>query len=106
MSGGGGGGSWALDNEISCSKLRFSTQIATPQVGAIQTLKMGDVLDVQVVNVSGAHAVAIFKQNNLIGGLAGGLVNRLRECLLGGSVFKATVTTINGGQITLDIEPI
>jgi hypothetical protein len=64
------------------------------------------VLDVQIINVGGAQVVALFKQGNLIGGLAGGLVNKLRECLLAGNNFKATVVTINGGQIMVDIEPI
>jgi hypothetical protein len=34
------------------------------------------------------------------------LVNKLRECLLGGTNFKATVLTINGAQVMVEIEPI
>ena len=104
MSGSGGGGSWTPDNDVSCSRLRFSTQIATPQPGVIQTVRQGDVLDVSVVNMSGAQAVAVSKSGTLVGGLAGGLVNKLRECLLGGTLFKATVVSINGAQIMVEIE--
>lgn len=106
MSGNGGGGTGTPDNDISCSRLRFSTQIATPQSGVIQTVKQGDILDVSVVNMNNAQAVAIFKTGSLVGGLAGGLVNKLRECLLGGTLFKATVVSVNGAQVMVEIEPI
>lgn len=105
MSGSGGGGSWSSDSEIACIRLRFKTQIATPQANTIGLLHVGSVLDVTVMNMGGAVAVAVFLQGALIGGLAGGLVNRLRECLLGGTRFKATVQAINGPQILVEIEP-
>lgn len=94
------------DDGISCSRLRFSTQIATPQPAMIPTIQQGDVLDVQIVRIGAAQAVAVLKNGQVVGGLAGGLVNKLRECLLGGKPFKATVTSINGGQVNVDIEPI
>lgn len=106
MSGGGGGGSWTPDSDVQCSRLRFQTQIATPQPGAVLTLRVGDILDVTVINMGGALAVAVSKNGNVVGGLAGGLVNKLRECLLGGTNFRATVLTINGAQIMVEIEPI
>ena len=106
MSGSGGGGSWTPDNDVSCSRLRFSTQIATPQPGAIQAVRQGGVLAGSVVNINGAQAVAVSKNGTLVGGLAGGLVNKLRECLLGGTLFKATVVSINGAQIMVEIEAI
>jgi len=56
------------------------------------------------VNINGAQAVAVSKNGTLVGGLAGGLVNKLRECLLGGTLFKATVVSINGAQIMVEIE--
>lgn len=105
MSGGGGGGSWTPDNDVACSRLRFQTQIATPQPGALQSIQQGDVLDVSIINMGGALAVAVSKNGTIVGGLAGGLVNKLRECLLGGTVFNATVLTINGGQVMVEIEP-
>jgi molybdopterin-binding protein len=86
--------------------LRFETQIATPQQGAILTLSQGDVLQVALVPSGGAQVVAVLKNGQLIGGLAGGLVNRLRECLLSGNQFKATVLTINNGQVRVEIEPV
>jgi hypothetical protein len=106
MSGGGGGGSWTETDQVPCSKLKFDTQIATPQPGAIQTIMVGDVLQVGLLPVGGAQVVAVLKNGQLIGGLAGGLVNRLRECLLAGNQFKATVLSINNAQVRVEIEPI
>lgn len=106
MSGGGGGGAWDMDYDVSCSRLRFRTQIATPQAGAVQTLREGHVLGVGIMNIDGAQAVAVFKDGTLMGGLAGGLVTKLRECLLGGTFFKATVVTANGGHVVIDIDRI
>lgn len=106
MSGGGGGGSWTSNDEIACSRLKFSTQIATPQPSALQLLRVATVLDVTLVTLGSVVAVGVYLNGVLIGGLAGGMVNRLRECLLGGTRFKATVQSINGAQILVEIEPI
>lgn len=106
MSGGGGGGSWVETDQVPCSKLRFDTQIATPQPGAVPTISVHEVLQVGIVPTGGAQVVAVLKNGNLIGGLAGGLVTRLRECLLAGTKFKATVLSINNGQVRVEIEPV
>lgn len=106
MSGGGGGGAWDMDYDVSCSRLRFRTQIATPQAGVVQSLREGHVLGVGIVGVDGAPVVAVFRDGSLVGGLAGGLVTKLRECLLGGTFYKATVVTVNGGYVLVDIERI
>lgn len=104
-SGGGGGGGGGTPDEIPCDELEFDTQIATPQAKALTGLKIGEILDVAVVPVNGAQVVAVRKGTETVGGLAGGLVNRLRECLLQGKRFSATVQKINGAQITVHVEP-
>lgn len=104
-SGGGGGGGGGTPDEIPCSELEFDTQIATPQAKALAGLKSGDVLEVAVIPVSGAQVVAVRKGAEVVGGLAGGLVNRLRECLIQGKRFSATVLKINGAQISIHVEP-
>lgn len=101
---GGGGGGWGGPDHGSCESLAFETQIATPQAAQIGSLKVGDVLDVAIVSITGAQVVAVQKQGITIGGLAGGLVNKLRECLLGGTKYSATIVAINGGQIKVSIE--
>lgn len=104
-SGSGGGGGGGSSGEIPCGELEFDTQIATPQATALAALKIGEILEVAVVSMKGAQAVAVRKGDEIVGGLAGGLVNRLRECLLQGKKFSATVQKINGAQITIHVEP-
>ena len=105
MSGSGGGGNWPPENEVPCNRLRFDTQIATPQPDALPALNVGDVLDVGIISIGGAQAVAVSKNRETVGGLAGGMVARLRECILSGHTFKATVLSINGAQVMVRIEP-
>lgn len=107
MSGGGGGGNWPQDAyEIACDQLKFSTQINSPQSPAIGTVEVGDVLTVEIKPLGGTQAVAVVKNGVVVGGLIGGKVNRLRECLIKGSEFKATVLAVNGPQVQIDVEHV
>jgi hypothetical protein len=108
MSGsGGGGGSWPPDvSDIPCSKLKFITQISSPQHPAIQSVNVGDVLAVQIQQLNAAQAVTLLKNGQVVGGLVGGKVDRLRECLLQGNKFRSTVLSSNGPQVRVEIEPV
>ncbi len=107
MSGSGGGGNWPPDiSEIPCSKLQFTTNISSPQLPAIQSVQVGDILQVDIQPVGGVQAVAVIKNGIVVGGLLGGKVNRLRECLLQGSKFKATVKSVNGALVQVEIEHV
>jgi len=105
MSGSGGGGGGGAPDAIPCGELEFDTQIATPQAKALPGLMIGNILEVVVVPMNGAQVVAVRKGAEVVGGLAGGLVNRLRECLLQGKRFSATVLKINGAQVSIHVEP-
>jgi hypothetical protein len=108
MSGSGGGGDYWPPNidEIPCVNLKFTTQISSPQSPAIQSVRVGDVLVVQIQALGGIQAVAILKNGQVVGGLVGGKVKRLRDCLVQGSQFKATVLTVNGAQVQVEVEHI
>ena len=106
MSGGGGGGGGGGDGggeEIDCNKLRFEAQLASPQAAVVATLSVGEVLDVDVVNMSGQLVVQVLKGGSAAGGLAGPDATRLRNCIGNGHQYKATVRTINGGQVRVQV---
>lgn len=106
-SGGGGGGGRSYDDvEIPCSKLKFDAQVSSPQPAVVSTLSPGDVLDVRVTTGVGTQSVQVFKGTQLVGGLVGNLVPRLRECLLANNNFKATVLSVNSGQVKVRVEPV
>ncbi|WBY03294.1 hypothetical protein PE066_07095 [Ramlibacter tataouinensis] len=91
---------------IPCDQLKFITQISSPQHPAILSVNPGDVLDVAIQPLNGIQAVTVLKNGQVVGGLVGGKVDRLRECLLQGNTFKATVLASNGPQVRVQVEPI
>ncbi len=105
-SSGGGGGGIVDDDQIACHLLKFETRITSPNAAAIAPLKVGDQLNVQIAAGSPAQAIQVV---NTVGQIVGGLLHnraqRLRECLLGGTHYKATVLSINNGQINVFVEP-
>lgn len=44
------------------------------------------------------------KNGHAVGGIAGLDAARLRACINDGHVFKATVLTVNGGQVKVKVE--
>jgi hypothetical protein len=105
MSGSGGGSTWGDGDDFQCNRLKFEAQIATPQPDAITQIKEKDQLTVDLMMQDKTPIVVLKKGELLIGGLAGGMVQKLRECLLKNARFKATVIKIDGAQITVLVEP-
>jgi hypothetical protein len=104
--GGGGGGRAVSDEGIACNFLRFDAQVASPNPAAVPTLTVGDVLTVTLAAGGGLAAVQVYKGAVLVGGLLANLVPRLRECMIAGTSYQATVTALNGGQVRVLVEPI
>jgi len=105
-SGGGGGGRAVAEEGIACEFLRFDAQVATPSPAVVPTLNVGDVLDVTLSAGGGLAAVQVHRNGQLVGGLLANLVPRLRECILAGTSYQATVTALNGGQVRVLVEPV
>lgn len=100
-SGGGGGGGGR--REISCEDLSFTTQLVTPQA-AVATLAIGQVLQLDIVRRGAEQVLAALANGAVVGVLIGDNATRLRECILAGHSYTATVTRTNGLQITVDVE--
>lgn len=108
MSGGGGGGGTSSGDSVSpCETLRFDAQLTSPQPAVVQNLKQGEVLTVAVATMKGQLVVQVRKKSGQIaGGLTGPDATRLRQCIELGHEYKATVLTINGGQVRVRIEHV
>lgn len=102
---GSGGGNWPPEGELRCEALRFETQLASPQPAALQLIEEGFVLEVGILPVGALQVLQVVFQGQMVGGLAGGLVARLRECILRGARFQATVLSKDGALVRLRIEP-
>lgn len=105
MSGGGGGGGGGRDYGP-CEELKFDAQLTSPQPMVVQTLSAGEILQVNIVNLKGQQILQVLKNGEPVGGLIGGDAGRLRECILAGHDFNATVLTINGGQVRVHVEHV
>jgi hypothetical protein len=92
-------------SDVACSALRITTQIATPDPVGITTVVVGDMLSVQVISTHGQQVVAVYKAAQLVGGLAGNNIGRLRDCILAGTVYHAKVVSAAGPRVMVDIEP-
>jgi len=105
-SGGGGGGGGGGGDGVDCSNLKFDVQLSSPQAAVVQTLLVGEVLQVRIAGVNGTQVLQVSKQGSAVGGLIGSFSAKLRECIIGGTVYDATVLTISGGQVRVHVEPI
>jgi len=105
-SSGGGSGSGGVGDGVSCSNLKFDMQLSSPQAAVVATLSIGDVLDVGIAGLNGTQVLQVSKQGQAVGGLVGSFAAKLRECILGGTVYDATVLTVLGGQVRVHVEPI
>ncbi len=102
-SSGGGGGGGVPDNQPSCDDLKFTILVSSPQPAAVATLKVGDVLHIDVAQLGAQVVVRVLQNGTLVGGLAGPDATRLRNCIEDGHVYQAEVLSITGGQVRVDV---
>lgn len=105
-SSGGAGSGFGGVADVACSALHLEAQIATPNAAGIATVAVGKVLAVTLHLSGGQQVVALFNGSILVGGLSGGPVNRLRDCLAAGTRYTATVKAISGALVMVRIDPI
>lgn len=101
-SGGWGGGSSATP----CESLAFETQLSSPKANVIQRLTLGDVLEIELKTVDETITIVISFNGEVAGGLSSPDVQRLRECILSGHEYVATVLSINQGQVKVRVKAV
>ncbi len=107
MSGSGGGvGGGGFDYELPCDNLRFEAQLTSPQPAVVKMLAVADVLDIEINTMNDQVVLQVLKNGQVAGGLAGPDVTRLRNCIEQDHQYKATVRSINSGQVRVFIEHV
>jgi hypothetical protein len=107
MSGSGGGGySGGFEQFNSCDTLFIQTQLSSPKEHVVDNINIDDSLDVVVRSANSMSAVYVLHHGEVAGGVAAPNVQRLIECILQGTVYKATVISKNDGQVRIYIKPI
>ncbi|QKV54729.1 hypothetical protein [Comamonas antarctica] len=106
-SSGGGGGSIVDDDQIACHLLKFETRITSPNAVVLVMLSVGKQLNIQIAAGSTAQEIQVVtSEGQIVGGLLHNKAQRLRECLLAQTSYKATVRSINNGQVDVFVEPV
>lgn len=97
------GGGASTDSGVSCEELVIETQLSSPVAAVIAGVNIGDVLPVEIRTVSGTVVVIVTHKGAVAGGLASPQLQRLRECMNGGTVYKATVLSKSNGQVRVRV---
>lgn len=105
-SGGSGYGSDFTSYAPSCASLVINTQISSPKMPVIQAVVVGTILDVGVQQAGSVTVVVVLHQGQVAGGVASPSVHQLRECIQQGTAYRATVTAVNGPQVSIRIEAV
>lgn len=87
----------------SCESMVITTQLNSPKPAVVEKIRVGDKLDVASVQMGGTTAVVAMHGGELAGGLASPDLQKLRECLAGGTYYVATVIEKNDGQVTVRV---
>ncbi|UQI31967.1 hypothetical protein M3M50_04910 [Pseudomonas bijieensis] len=91
--------------EISCDKLVFNTQLASPKEDIISQIDVDDLLDITFEQLNGQAVVYARWNGQIAGGIASALLPRLRTCIVEGTTYVAKVTQKQGGQVLLRVSP-
>ena len=88
-----------------CGKLRFPTQLASPQPAVVSMLTPGTVLAIELQDRAGVRVIVAV---NDAGEVAGSIVERIQQllrCLQQGFTYEAIVTAVAGGAVNVSIQP-
>jgi hypothetical protein len=106
MSGSGGGGGGFAVPTGTCETLVIDTLLSSPKPDVIADIEVGDILQVGIDMSGGTTTVVVWYEGNIAGGLAAPLLQRLRECLDGGTRYSARVTAKREGMVRVRVSAV
>jgi hypothetical protein len=102
MTGHGGGGYSPRDS--GCANLSFNTVLGSPKLTVLATLRVGHVLELELMSMPTKIVAAKTSAGNVAGTITT-QVPKLIECIENGSSFEAEVTQITGPQCNVLVRP-
>lgn len=97
---GSGSGPGEPPGEVDCSKLRFATELASPQPRVVATIRVGMTLPVEIDTSRGGPRIIVRTRTGaVVGALISGRMMELLRCLQSGETFVADVTRVDGGDV-------
>lgn len=105
MSGSDGGG-FGAPPAATCETLVIDTILVGPKPDVIEHIELGDVLMVDTDESDGQRTVVVKHRGEIAGGLVAPLLQKLRECIEGGTEYRAKVTRKNGALIRVRVSAV
>lgn len=105
MSGTGGGGGFSAPTGT-CETLVIDTQLSSPKPHVVDTIEVGDLLNVDIETDGVTTTVVVIKDGQIAGGLAVPLLQRLRQCIEDGTQYTARVTAKKDGLVRVRVSAI
>lgn len=105
-SSGGGGGGGFQQSSTSCETLAFETQLSSPDEDVIAGIAVEDELPVELRQMNGTTVVVVVSHGQVAGGLAAPQLQRLRECIIDGTEYRATVLSKSNGQVRVRVRAV
>lgn len=103
-SNGSGSGGGLPDEPTSCL-FTFQTTLNSPNLGVLASLKVDDVLDVQILSQQPEIIGAVHASLGLAGTITSQQVTRLLNCLRGGFHYDAIVIEIRSPICRVEVRP-
>lgn len=89
--------------DVNCESLVLNTQIASPQPAVISKVQVSDILQVDLETMGTTTAIVVRFKTEVAGAVAAPDMQRLRQCIEGGTRYQAEVTETSGAQVSIRI---
>ncbi len=103
---GGGGGGGAGIGGIDVCALTDDTVINSPVADVIETLKIGDVLIVELVRTAPVRLIVRTQEGKIAGAITGAKLPQIIKCIEAGVQYQAQVTSIRGGAVRVRVSNV
>lgn len=97
MSGGGGGSNGGREPEQNCENIQFSVALNSPQEKAVEKIHVR--MNLPIREQSGKVIATIPNSQEVVGTINWANNNRLIQCMNAGTVYVATVKSIDDGLV-------
>lgn len=99
----GSGGSFTPD-KTSCDSVDFDLKVSSPQPNVSKKVSVGDLLDINIVEVNNIQALVFIWNGEILGGITGGRGDTLSKCLRLGYKFQGEIISIDMASITVNVK--
>jgi hypothetical protein len=101
---GGGGGGGGGNGGDPCTIIE-KTILNSPNATVVASLKSGNQLSVQLEKTPRQRVVVKDQSGQIAGAITSANLLQIIECLDGGYAYKATVLSVTGGKVEIEISP-